>query len=401
VREFIEWYAPYQYANGKVPCCVDSRGADPVPEHDSHGQLIYLIAEYFRFTADTTVVREHWSNIESAVAHIDSLRHSRMTPVYRTADSAAYYGMVPQSISHEGYAAKPMHSYWDAFFVLRGLKDAAFLARVIGRNAEHDRFSTIRDAFRHDLHASLERSMATHGIDYLPGSVELGDFDATSTTVGITPAGELSGLPTQMRATFDQYWQNFVARRDGAEAWEAYTPYELRTVGAFVRLGERRRAHDALDWFLRDVRPTAWNHWAEVVSRDRDEPRFIGDMPHGWVGSDFIRSITDMFAYSDEDSGALVIGAGILPEWMGAGDSVSVRGLRTPNGIVSYTMRVTGEGFEITFERGVTVREAGVIINSPSNRPLREAIADGRAVQVHGTGDVRLGHWPAQILLRY
>src|SRR5712672_178252 len=28
VRDFIEWYAPYQYPDGKVPCCVDRRGAD-------------------------------------------------------------------------------------------------------------------------------------------------------------------------------------------------------------------------------------------------------------------------------------------------------------------------------------------------------------------------------------
>ena len=63
VREFIEWYAPFQYDNGKVPCCVDHRGADPVPEHDSHGQLIYLIAEYVRLTADTGVAIEHWPRI--------------------------------------------------------------------------------------------------------------------------------------------------------------------------------------------------------------------------------------------------------------------------------------------------------------------------------------------------
>src|SRR5690606_13533285 len=31
-KEFLAWYAPYQFANGKVPCCVDRRGADPVPE---------------------------------------------------------------------------------------------------------------------------------------------------------------------------------------------------------------------------------------------------------------------------------------------------------------------------------------------------------------------------------
>ncbi|MBR9989193.1 MAG: discoidin domain-containing protein, partial [Gemmatimonadetes bacterium] len=178
VREFIEWFAPFQYDNGKVPCCVDHRGADPVPEHDSHGQLIYLIAEYFRFTGDTALVRAHWTNVTRAVAHIDSLRHLRMTPVYRSADSLAYYGMVPQSISHEGYAAKPMHSYWDAFFVLRGLSDAAFLGHVLGRSAEHARFATIRDEFRHNLHASFARAMEFHAIDYLPGSVELGDFDA-------------------------------------------------------------------------------------------------------------------------------------------------------------------------------------------------------------------------------
>src|SRR5690606_16893375 len=52
VREFIDWYAPYQYDDGKVPCCVDARGADPVPENDSHGQLIFLIAEYYRYTGD-------------------------------------------------------------------------------------------------------------------------------------------------------------------------------------------------------------------------------------------------------------------------------------------------------------------------------------------------------------
>ena len=48
-----------------------------------------------------------------------------MTAAYR---GTPFYGMVPESISHEGYSAKPMHSYWDTFFILRGLKDAAFLA---------------------------------------------------------------------------------------------------------------------------------------------------------------------------------------------------------------------------------------------------------------------------------
>ena len=46
VREFIRWYAPHQRADGFVPCCVDREGTDWLVEHDSHGELIALIADY-------------------------------------------------------------------------------------------------------------------------------------------------------------------------------------------------------------------------------------------------------------------------------------------------------------------------------------------------------------------
>ena len=77
----------------------------------------------------------------------------------------------------------------------------------------------------------------------------------------------------------------------------AYTPYEWRNVGAFVRLGERERAQQAMAYFYRDRRPAGWNQWAEVVVREPREPRFLGDMPHGWVASDQIRAIVSAPAY--------------------------------------------------------------------------------------------------------
>src|SRR5262249_32884911 len=51
-RQFIDWYAQRQYDNGRVPCVVDSRGPDPVPEHDSTGQYIDAVANVYRFTHD-------------------------------------------------------------------------------------------------------------------------------------------------------------------------------------------------------------------------------------------------------------------------------------------------------------------------------------------------------------
>ncbi|HEX6039226.1 discoidin domain-containing protein, partial [Longimicrobium sp.] len=312
VRAFAEWYAPHQRASGYVPCCVSLRGADPVPEHDSHGQLIYLVAEYHRLTGDRAFAQRMWPHVERAVAYIDTLRHERMTPEYQAPDKRAYYGLVPQSISHEGYSAKPMHSYWDDFFVLKGLDDAVYVADVLGRTADRARFAAIRDGFRGDLRASIDASMAMHGIDFIPGSVELGDFDATSTTVGVNPLGGLGWLPQRaLENTFERYYHESIrARLDGA-AWDGYTPYEWRTVGTFVRLGWKARAHEAIGLFFGHQRPRAWNHWAEVVFRDSTSPRFIGDMPHTWVGSDFIRSALDLFAYERTADSALVVGAGV------------------------------------------------------------------------------------------
>jgi hypothetical protein len=339
VKAFVDWFAPYQFPSGKVPCCVDSRGADPVPENDSHGQLIFLIAEYYRHTHDRVTVERLWPQVEKAVAYIESLTRERMTPRYQ---GTAYYGLVPESISHEGYSAKPMHSYWDDFFVLRGLQDAAWLASVLGKTTT---YGQLAETFRTNLHASIEAARAMHKIAYIPGSVELGDFDATSTTVGLSPGDERTRLNrAALEATFERYYREAM-QRITTNQWEGYTPYEWRTVGSLLRLGWRERAHEMATFFLGHLRPAAWNQWAEVVFREERMPKFIGDMPHTWVGSDFIRSILDMFAY--EEDGAIVIGAGVPIEWT-RGSGAVLRGLRTQYGTLNVTIKdgvatVTGD----------------------------------------------------------
>jgi hypothetical protein len=366
VRDYIEWYAPFQYENGKVPCCVDHRGADPVPEHDSHGQLIWLIAEYVRFTGDTALASRHWPRVQLAVSYMDSLRRSRMTEPYLTGDSTAYFGLLPQSISHEGYSERPMHSFWDDLFGLRGYKDAAWLAAVLGFERERMQLESERDRFRRQIRSAYLATMEHHGIDWLAGAVELGDFDATSTTVGVSPLNEAHRLPQDaLHRTFERYLENFRARRDGSEPWEAYTPYEWRTVGTFVRLGRIAEAHEIAAWFMEHRRPEAWQHWAEVVWRDARAPRFIGDMPHGWVGSDFIRSVLDMVVYEREADSALVVGAGVPLAWATTEPGLLVEGIRTPYGTIDVRAVGSPDSVHVTLGGSVAPPRGGVIVHAP------------------------------------
>ena len=125
-------------------------------------------------------------------------------------------------------------------------------------------------------------------IDYIPGCVELGDFDATSTTIALTPCNELKNLPKpQVYNTFDKYYEFFKNRRDGKIDWINYTPYENRLIGSFIILDQPERAHELIEFFLNDQRPQGWNHWAEVVWKDYRHPGYIGDMPHTWVRQRF------------------------------------------------------------------------------------------------------------------
>lgn len=404
VREFVDWYAQYQFPGGKIPCVVDTRGGDPTNEHDSHGQFIYSVMSYFNFTHDTTWLRSKFDHVVKTVRYLQSLRAERKTDLYRngTPEQRACFGLVPESISHEGYWSKPMHSYWDDFFVMRGLKDAAAMARILGESEYEHEFAAERDDFRKDLYASMRLAMKNAGIDYIPGCVELGDFDATSTTVGVSPCNELGNIPEpQLHNTFDRYYEFFVKRRDGKMEWKDYTPYENRIIGTFVYLDQKQRAHDLVDFFMKDRRPAGWNHWAEVVHRDRSAPRYIGDMPHTWCGSDFIRSVRAMFVYERESDTSLVVGAGLADAWVNDPAGVDVGGLPTYYGTISYTVRKTGRTVTVQMGGDIRIPPGKIVLKSPLSKRIRSVLMNGKKSTSWKGSDIIITKLPSRIAVSY
>jgi hypothetical protein len=405
VKEFIDWYADHQYENGKVPCVVDSRGPDPVPEHDSHGQLIYLIKEYFNFTKDTTFLRSKNMNVLKAVNYIESLIAERSTDHFKYGNDSvrAYYGLVPESISHEGYSAKPMHSYWDNFFIMKGLKDAAEIQLILGEKENYVKIKKIRDTFSENLYNSINLAMKVRGIDYIPGCVELGDFDATSTTIALTPSNELNNLPKpQVYNTFEKYYEFFKNRRDGKIDWVNYTPYENRLIGTFIYLDQPERAHELIEFFLNDQRPQGWNHWAEVVWKDERHPGFIGDMPHTWVGSDFINAIRSMFVYENEDDSSLVIGAALYQDWIDSPDGMSVENLPTYYGELSYSIKKVYDEYHFLIYGDVKLPKGGIKIKNFNGSKLpQKVIVNGNETKTFTKNAITIKELPVEIVISY
>ncbi|MDX2197709.1 MAG: hypothetical protein SF069_01915 [Phycisphaerae bacterium] len=392
VRDFIDWYAPRQFENGKVPCVLDRRGPDPVPEHDSTGQLIYLLRKYYQYTGDRDTLARHYDHVLRGVAYLDELRRQRMTPEYRDAADPlkrACYGLVTESISHEGYSDKPRHSYWDGFFVLRGLRDATAIATTLNKPDDARRFQAFYDEYRVAMRTSIELVMQTKSIDYIPGCAELGDFDATSTAIGLYPCDEISLLPrAAWQATFDRYWTFFNDRAGGKLTWDRYTPYETRIIAAYNRLDQPERAHALLGYFLGHRFPAGWNHWAEVVHNPSRKHEFIGDMPHTWVGSGYLNAVCELFAYVDEGSERLMLASGVADDWWNAGQPVGIRKLNTELGQISYEGRKVGNVLTVQLACDATPPPGGAFWRLPPG--ARGATLDGTPCQPTDAGWVRL-----------
>ncbi|HWZ57386.1 MAG TPA: hypothetical protein VNW46_00315, partial [Gemmatimonadaceae bacterium] len=344
VRAFTEWFARYQYPSGRVPCCVDIHGADPVPELDSDGELMALIAEYFRYTRDTSFLRWGWPHIVAAAGDMDALRHGDTL------------GLIPPSISHEGYSAAPQHSVWDDCWALKGYADAAALASVLGERP--GRFAAAHDTLSARLNAAIVKSG-----DFVPGAVDIDDFDATSTAIGVTPTE--CGLPAaQLRRTFEMYDSLFALRVAGGIP--AYTPYEFRNAGALLRLDDRAHAWPVIEAGLRDLRPAAWNAWPEVVFRDTTAPNVVGDRPHGWVAAELVRAVLDLFAYDTRGDSILVLGAGVQRAWLTRNSrGIRVAGLHTPFGRLTYREWDDHGTIRVHVDAGIDVPPGGIIVYAP------------------------------------
>lgn len=384
VVEFIRWYAPYQRADGFVPSSVDSTGPDPLVEHDSHGQLIALIADCYRFTVDAEFLAQCWPFVVKAVGCIEGLLDET--------------GLLPPSVSHEGYLAQPVHSYWDDFWALRGLRDAVRLAHEIDDEDAGARWRGVAARFAPALFASIERTRAIHNLDFIPGSVEWADFDPTATANAIALLDVAQGLDREaVDRTFDRYLSDWRRMRSGAVEWVKYSPYEIRIIGALVRLGRREAALELLRFFLSDRRPPAWNQWPEIAWRDHRAPAHVGDLPHTWVAAEYVLALRSLFAYERADERRLVVAAGLAAEWT-RGPGVRVQQMPTPYGALSFCARTQDDDtFRCDIGPGVA---ASIELRPPLSGRLVGVSVNGTAHEDFDARSVIIASTPAEVVCR-
>lgn len=401
VKRYLDWITGFVTEDGWVPFIVsrdDKIETHGWKEFDSQGQYIYAVFQYYLFEKDKKFLKDKKQKVIDVIKFAKARLDERRTPEYETPEKREFYGIFPESASHEGYIDPPRHSYWDDFWMLRGLNDAVSMFKVLGDKKMSKWADEERKTLQKDFYDSINLVAKKKEINYIAGCADLGDFDATSTAIGMWPCNEMKNMPKElMKNTFDRYWDE-LKKRFGE--WKGgFTPYEMRNANAFVMLGQRDKLHEMLMKFFEWKRPRTWNHWAEVVTSDYRLAQYLGDMPHTWIGAGYVNVIRNMFMWEEGD--VLYLGKGIAEEWVEPGKNISVTEMPTHFGKISYTLNSGKKEINIKVTGNLSGMEKIVFIVPPVKKKVSSVKVNGKEYKDPESGEIAFKKLPAEIVILY
>jgi hypothetical protein len=379
-RDFLRWYADHAvHDNGLVSPILNDDGSNCNTfgcdlEYDAQGQFVSLVADVARLDGGAQTVREYLPKVRQALKFTQQLRERTLVPGYRADHEAPerFRGLIAPSISHEGYSV-PTHSYWDDYWALKGWHDGAWLAASWGDAAMETNARSQYLLLRESVAASVRATIAWKGSTTIPASADLGDVDPTSVSIALDPCDQGDLLPQDvLKRTFDTYLDS-VRQRGASNTHFRFSPYELRNILSFVRMNRPSDALEVLDFMMKYRRPEDWQMFAEVVDSRLRHTGYLGDMPHTWIGTEYVRAIVGMLMHEADTYLELLPGA--PPEWM-VGSGATVVEMPTAYGPLTMTAKQIGDELHVVLGPGL-FSDIPVQVVWPSRTKPKQVTVDG------------------------
>ncbi len=345
VREYIPDILAAQEPDGRMPPIHGSDIPWESDQWDSQGQTIFLGTSYYRYTGELDALRNWYPALRAAAEFIVGLRAARDD------SGEATHGLLPPSKSAEDLGPADRHYYWDNFWAVLGLQEAAFAARELGNTDDAEWMEREADALRAAILQSVETVMGPEPA-YIPGAVEEVDSSAMArgTVPVLWPVRLLSPDTPLLRRSFDRYHRRWIAPDEGGfrHRHDQFWPYGgLELAHAYLRLGRKDIVHEILGWVLDNQTLPGTFAWAEQVD-PASGGISGGDMPHAWAAASYATLVREMLV--SENEGVLELFTGVPDWWLEAGRTISLRRAPTHFGVLDLhtdsTVQQTDSGWD-------------------------------------------------------
>ncbi|HEY0946255.1 MAG TPA: hypothetical protein VGD81_13340 [Opitutaceae bacterium] len=309
-------------------------------EWDSNGEVLWVFGRFAALTGEP--LSASWCRALEKGARW--LARKRLPETGRPQD-----GLLPAGFSAEHFGPND-HYYWDVFWAIGGLRGAAAALENSGHRAAAAQARELADKFAR----SVERSINEHAVPRGRGAVPASPFRRMdSGAIGVLVADyPLQLYPSgddRVGRTVDHFLRHHFVNggffqdmtHSGVNIY-----LTLAVAQSLLRAGDPRW-QPIIRHVAADASPTG--QWPEAI-HPMTGGGCIGDGQHGWAAAEWVRWVRNAFVR--EEAGALVLGSGLLPEWLDARRPLGIRGMATPWGAVTVE-------FEPVGEVGWTVRVAG------------------------------------------
>jgi len=388
VKPIMKVFMKPQLASGEFPSIFDLhyKGFGP-HEWDAQGQALFTLAQYYRYTRDKPLLKQYWRNVVKAVEFIKSIRAQRLRKEY---EGTALYGILPPSVSAEDLGPGTWHHYWDDFWCIKGLYDAAFLARELGEKQMADEFQREATDLFQRTQDSYRTVMKDSSIDWIPNGPE--DLRGTSMARGTSPAVWPGQLFTpgdeEIQVSFQRYYEKWIKPFGGAYLHQGhFWPYAFELAQCYAFLGRREITEEILRWHLDHQTYPGVYSWAEQI--DTTSLWFhAGDMPHCWVAADYMNALRACLLY--EENERIMLGGGVPRTWLKTGRSFSISNAPTFWGTLSYSVSVSRDRKQVSLTLDGTARPPeGYSIRLPLDATtIRSVGVDRGTATIARTGEI-------------
>jgi hypothetical protein len=305
-------------------------------EWDSNGQVLWIFGQYFAVSGECPGK----SLLQRLINGGEWIRNKRR----QNGSGHVHPGLLPAGFSAEHLGPNDYY-YWDDFWSVAGLRSLAQLCGACGDTRNQRTFAAEAQDLLEVVAQSLTRAEERNGRPAMPAApLRRLDSAVIGSLVASYPLRLFEPDDPRLRDSIAYlkerclvqgvFYQEMI--HSGLNAY-----LTLHLAQAALR-GDDPDCFDFVSRIAALASPTG--QWPEAI-HPATHGGCMGDGQHGWAAAEWLLMMRNLFVR--EEGETLVLGSGIPPEWLNAGEPVVCKETLVSGGIVSLELRPFADAVEV------------------------------------------------------
>jgi hypothetical protein len=358
-RQDLDFFAGWQQPDGNFV----SQGG----QFDGWGQVMWAYGQHYRITKDIDFARKVYPSVQKAVAWLQQARRNdplHLMPSTSPGDNENVTGHVTG------------HNFW----ALAGLKNAIALAGALGQKQDAQAYQAQYNDYKAALTAALKKATADSA-GYMPPGLDVSGGEDWGNMLAVYPEQVLEPNDPMVTATLNatraKYQEGIMTY--GGGRWLHHYLTMKNTETETIRGDQQLAVQELYALLLHTSSTHAGFEFCIFPWGTRDFGANLS--PHGWFAAKFRTALRNMLVREEQDQHLHLLSV-VSPEWIKAGESISVKRAPTNFGEVNFEVRFAANTATLRMDNKFSQPPQQLVLHLPWFMNVSGITADGKKVSI-------------------